>query len=138
MNNNSTDKFIKNDITQKNSKYWDMQYYWLREQHIKNRFNFHWKKSSDNLADCHTKHILIIYHENVCSKYVTSPTYHLLHTVTFLNVGLYFLNWGQYLVRNNSIKSLRKKPENFSYSSCMSMEFGTTKHLLFNQPCCVS
>ena len=36
MNNNTTEKIIKNNITQKKSKSWDMRYYWLREQNIKN------------------------------------------------------------------------------------------------------
>ena len=51
-----------------------MHYYWLREQNIKKRFHFLWKQSSDNLADCHTKHFPATYHKKVCMKYVTDYT----------------------------------------------------------------
>ena len=43
MDNNTAEKLKKISITQKKSKSWDMKYYWLREPHIKNRFNFQWK-----------------------------------------------------------------------------------------------
>ena len=44
MDNTITENFLKNNITQKRSKSWDMRYYWLREQNIKQRFQFILKK----------------------------------------------------------------------------------------------
>ena len=38
---------------------------------LKKRFYFHWKKSSENLADYFTKHFPATCHKNVRSKYVT-------------------------------------------------------------------
>ena len=70
MDKNTTEKFIKNDITQKKSKYWEMHYYWLLEQNTKKRFIFLWKQSSDNLVDYHTKHFSPTYHKKVLMKYV--------------------------------------------------------------------
>ena len=34
IDNSTTDKFIKDDITEKRSIYWDMRYYWQRDQAI--------------------------------------------------------------------------------------------------------
>ena len=70
MDNNTTEKNIKNNIKQKKSKSWDMRYYWLREQNTKKRFIVLWKQSSNNLADYHTKHFPAKYHKKVHMKYV--------------------------------------------------------------------
>ena len=43
MDKTITENFIKNKIIQKRSKLCDMKYYWLREQNIKQRFQFIWK-----------------------------------------------------------------------------------------------
>ena len=37
LDNSTTDNFIKNKITQKRSKSWDMQHYWLRDQTIQKK-----------------------------------------------------------------------------------------------------
>ena len=69
--NNTTDKFIKNNMTQKKSKSWELLYHWLREQHNKNRFKFHWKKSSENLTDFHSWRVSTTYHKNIRSRYMS-------------------------------------------------------------------
>ena len=74
MDNNTTEKFIKNNITQKKSKSLDMRYYWLLEQSIKKRLHFQWKQYSENLADHHTKYFPETYHKKVRMKYVTDYT----------------------------------------------------------------
>ena len=54
--NSTTENLIKNNITQRRSKSWDMKYYWLQDKHIQSNFDFIWEKSQLNLADYHPKH----------------------------------------------------------------------------------
>ena len=70
VDNSTTENFIKNNITQKRSKSWDMKYYWLRDKHIQRNFDFIWKKSQLNLADYHTKLFPTVYHSQIRKKYV--------------------------------------------------------------------
>ena len=68
--NTTVNSFVKNNITQKRSKSWDMRYYWLREKQIKKHFSITWKQAKSNLADYFTKHFSGKYHREIRSKYV--------------------------------------------------------------------
>ena len=70
LNDSTTEYFMKNNITQKRSKSWDMKYYWLRDKHIQRNFDYIWKKSQLNLADYHTKHFPAVYHRRIRKKIV--------------------------------------------------------------------
>ena len=70
LDNSTTENFIKNNITQKRSKSWDMTHYWLRDKYILKKFDFIWKKSQLNFIDYHTKHFPAVYHRQICKKYV--------------------------------------------------------------------
>ena len=48
-----------------------MRYYSIREQTIKQCFQFVWKKSFENLADYFTKHFSEKHRKNIHSTYVT-------------------------------------------------------------------
>jgi len=68
--NETANNFIHNNITQKRSKSWDMRYYWLRDQHNQNNFDFYWDKSENNHGDYWTKHFPAIYHRFIRATYV--------------------------------------------------------------------
>lgn len=68
--NETARNFIHNNITQKRSKSWDMRYYWLRDQHNQNNFDFYWDKSENNHGDYWTKHFPAIYHRFIRATYV--------------------------------------------------------------------
>ena len=62
--------FVKNNITQKRSKSWDMRFYWLRDKKQQKMFDIFWDKSEANIADYHTKHHPIAHHRLVRHMYV--------------------------------------------------------------------
>jgi len=68
--NETTNNFIHNNVMQKRSKSWDMRYYWLRDQHNQNNFDFYWDKSENNHGDYWTKHFPAIYHRFIRATYV--------------------------------------------------------------------
>lgn len=54
--------FSYDNITQKRSKSWDMNYYWLRDKLKDNHLHIYWDKGSNMLADYHTKNHPILHH----------------------------------------------------------------------------
>ena len=46
-----TNDFIHDNIHQKRSKSWDMQYYWLKDRLEQQQFLFFWDKGKNNNAD---------------------------------------------------------------------------------------
>ena len=55
IENQTTTKFIQNNITQKKSKYWNMYFYWLCDQLINKSYKFYWVKSTISFAGFFTK-----------------------------------------------------------------------------------
>ena len=68
--NSTALSFVKNNITQKRSKSWDMSYYWLCDKQNQKDFDIFWDKSENNMADYHTKHHSVQHHLMVRHKYV--------------------------------------------------------------------
>ena len=72
--NTTAASFIKNNITQKKSKSWDMRYYWLRDKIAQAKFNIKWESAKQNSADYFTKHFTGKYHRDTRKKYVLDAT----------------------------------------------------------------
>ena len=70
IDNQATTNFIKNNINEKKFKYWNMRFYWLRDQSINNNFQFYSDKSTNNIADFFTKKHNIQYHVSSKNKYL--------------------------------------------------------------------
>ena len=68
--NSTALSFVKNNITQKRSKSWDMRFYWLRDKQNQKDFDIYWDRSANNLADYHTKHHTAKHHREVRHMYV--------------------------------------------------------------------
>ena len=68
--NTTVNSFVKNNLTQKRSKSWDMRYYWLREKQSTQQFSIIWERAKFNLADYFTKHFSGKYHREIRAKYV--------------------------------------------------------------------
>ena len=66
----TVNSFVKDNVTQKRSKSWDMRYYWLREKQSKQQFSITWDRATTNLADYFTKHFSGKYHRKIRSKYI--------------------------------------------------------------------
>ena len=62
--------FAYDNITQKRSKSWDMNYYWMRDRIKDKQLHIYWDKGSNMKADYHTKHHPILHHRAVRSTYV--------------------------------------------------------------------
>ena len=62
--------FVRNNITQKRSRSWDMRYYWLREKEQDGVFDIYWYNSNNNDADYYTKHHPATYHQHIRPRYV--------------------------------------------------------------------
>ena len=69
-NNFTAAGFVYNNIHQKRSKTWDMQYYWLPDRQTQLQFNIYWDKGINNDADYITKHHTTIHHRNTRKKYI--------------------------------------------------------------------
>ena len=72
--------FAYDNINQKRSKAWDMNYYWLREKENHNNFHIYWQKGKLIKADYHTKHHPILHHRAVRSTYVRDRLTEIKHT----------------------------------------------------------
>ena len=68
--NSTATGFVYDNIHQKRSKSWDMQYYWLRDKMNQRLFNLYWDKGSNNHADYSTKHHPTSYHRATRNIYV--------------------------------------------------------------------
>ena len=77
-NNSMAHSFITNNIYQKKSKSWDMNYHSLRDRQTQKQIMVYWKKGADNNADYTTKHHPTKYHVHIrrTKNYVhdTTPT----------------------------------------------------------------
>ena len=62
--------FVTDMQKQKCSKAWDVRYHWLSEQQALKTFFIYWQQGIKNLADYHTKHHPLSYHQNVREKYI--------------------------------------------------------------------
>ena len=65
LDNSITENFIKNNITQERSTFWDIKYYWPRDNHIQRIFDFIWKQSQLNLAHHCIKHFPAVYYRQM-------------------------------------------------------------------------
>ena len=72
--NATASSFVKNNITQKRSKSWDMRYYWLRDKIAQSMFKIDWESGKSNSADYFTKHFSGKYHRTTRKKYVLDNT----------------------------------------------------------------
>ena len=54
--NTTAASFVRNNITQKRSKSWDMRYYWLRDKIAQFMYKITWEKAQLNSTDYFTKH----------------------------------------------------------------------------------
>ena len=43
-----------------------MEYYWLREEIIRNQFDIYWNKGKINFADGFSKYNMVNYHQEIC------------------------------------------------------------------------
>ena len=95
--NETTNNFIHDNITQNLSKFWDLRFYWLRDQKAQGNFNFFWAKSEENHGDSSAKHRYVTdkvtdslsnlsYHRAILPRYVAdkfseqpNPIYASLH-----------------------------------------------------------
>lgn len=50
---------------QKQSKLWDMRFYWLRDKDTQKQIKVHWEKGATNLANHFTKHRPMKYHVKI-------------------------------------------------------------------------
>ena len=66
--------FVRNNITQKRSKSWDMRYYWLRGKEQDGVFDIYWDNSNNNDADYYTKHHPATHHQHIRPRYVHDTT----------------------------------------------------------------
>ena len=66
MTDNSTAAgFVNNNINLKQSKSWDMNLHWLRDQENKKKFQVIWKRGKDIYADYHTKNHALQHHRKM-------------------------------------------------------------------------
>ena len=72
--NATASSFVKDNITQKWSKSWDMRYYWLRDKIAQAMFKIDWASGKSNAADYFTKHFPGTYHRAIRKKYVLDNT----------------------------------------------------------------
>jgi hypothetical protein len=68
--NSTANGFIHNNIHQKQSKSWDVRYYWLRDKILHKQLIFCCEKGESNNADYFTKHHATKYHKLTRHKYV--------------------------------------------------------------------
>ena len=65
--------FIHKNIRQKQSKAWDMRYFWLRDKDSQKMFCYYWKPGAENDADYFTKHHSAKHHQAQRHKFVLTP-----------------------------------------------------------------
>lgn len=75
--NSTATAFVYNNIHQKRSKSWDMQYYWLRDRHTQRKFDIYWEQGIKNDADYFTKHHSTVDHRAKRSRYVKDKLHYL-------------------------------------------------------------
>ena len=63
--NSTAHGFVTNNIHQKKSKSWDMNYHWLRDRQIQEQIKVYWEKGATNNADYTTKHHPTKYHVHI-------------------------------------------------------------------------
>jgi len=68
--NSTANGFIHDNIHQKRSKSWDMNYHWLRDRNTQQQFKFFWDKGSNNNGDYYTKKHPTKHHRATRPKYV--------------------------------------------------------------------
>jgi hypothetical protein len=76
--NATANGFAHNNITQKKSKSWDMNYYWLRDKMTHKEYNIFWESAKTMYADYMTKHHPIKHHRGIRSTYVMDNVVNLL------------------------------------------------------------
>jgi hypothetical protein len=63
---------INDTIKQRRSKAMDMRFYWIKDRVAQDQYVVHWRKGSDNLADCFTKHHSPSHHRLMRSRYLVN------------------------------------------------------------------
>ena len=69
--NSTTHGFAYQNIQQRKSKSWDMQFHWLRDREFQKHFKLFWESGLTNKADYFTKHWPILHHRQI------RPTYYI-------------------------------------------------------------
>ena len=70
--------FVYDNIHQKQSKSWDMRYYWLRDRQTQQQFNIYWDKGDNNQANYYTKHHSTVHHQAKRARYIKDKLHLLL------------------------------------------------------------
>ena len=68
--NATANAFIHQTMRHKNSKSWDMRYWWLKEKSAQSEFDIFWDKGVNNWADYFTKHFAPSVHQLRRPQYV--------------------------------------------------------------------
>jgi hypothetical protein len=69
--NNACTAGIANDtVKQRRSKAMDMRFYWIKDRVHQKQYQVHWRKGTDNLAECVTKHNSPAHHRRMRSRYL--------------------------------------------------------------------
>ena len=74
IDNTTASSFVKNNITKKRSKSWDMRYYWLCHKIAQAMYKLDCESGKSNSADYFTKHFSGKYHRTMRKKYVIDNT----------------------------------------------------------------
>ena len=68
--NKTAAAFINNTLKEKQSKSWDMRYFWLKDRITQQQFFIFWDKGSNNHGDYWTKHWSPSYHQAIRPTYI--------------------------------------------------------------------
>ena len=68
--NSTANSFVHATMKMKQSKTWDMHYYWLHERKTRKMFDFYWDKGTNNHADYFTKHHPPAHHKLQRQQYI--------------------------------------------------------------------
>ena len=69
-NNDVAHNFIYDNINLKNSKYWDMRYYWARDRANQKQSRYTWDYGDQNEGDYYTKHHPTLYRREMRPRYI--------------------------------------------------------------------
>ena len=73
MDNSTAEGFANNTINPKQSKHFDMHYFWIQYRVLQGQFKVCWKCSMDNYANYFTNHHPSMHHHKMWPLYLHKP-----------------------------------------------------------------